>query len=385
MDEFTETTTTSYGGGVKNAFKNIGFGGFFILVALITLFWNEGSFVETQKTLDEGERVAISVADNKVNPANDGKLIHTTGKMTTKAKVKDDIFGITTSAVALNRSAQMYQWEEEAKSHTEESGGEKKTVTKYNYHKVWSNTLIDSSKFKREKHHKNPSSMPITSLKIINPSVWLGEFKLTKKLLSQSLPHSDLKFTKDHTNIEKLYRKRSRVQGNEIYVSYGGNINSPKIGDIRVSFSTIEPQDVSILAKQIKNTFEPYIAKAGGKIFTIESGLISKENIFKTKHEGNVFITWILRGVGLLVMFIGFKMLLGFIGATFKIIPILGNIVDAGTGLIAFIMALILSFITIAIAWLFYRPIISIGLLVICIGLLFIPKLLKKKAVSKMD
>ena len=47
------------------------------------------------------------------------------------------------------------------------------------------------------------------------------------------------------------------------------------------------------------------------------------------------------------------------------VIPILGNIVGAGTGIIAFLLAACLSLVTIAIAWVFYRPVLGISLLIV--------------------
>ncbi len=51
------------------------------------------------------------------------------------------------------------------------------------------------------------------------------------------------------------------------------------------------------------------------------------------------------------------------------VLPILGDIVGAGTGIISFLLAAILSLITIAIAWIVYRPLLGIILIVIAVGL----------------
>ncbi len=50
-------------------------------------------------------------------------------------------------------------------------------------------------------------------------------------------------------------------------------------------------------------------------------------------------------------------------------VPGAGTIVGAGAGIIAFLVAAPASLITIAIAWLFYRPLIGIILIVIAVAL----------------
>ena len=51
------------------------------------------------------------------------------------------------------------------------------------------------------------------------------------------------------------------------------------------------------------------------------------------------------------------------------VVPILGDIVGAGTGLIAFLLAAVLSLSTIAVAWIVFRPLLGIILIVVAIGL----------------
>ncbi len=85
--------------------------------------------------------------------------------------------------------------------------------------------------------------------------------------------------------------------------------------------------------------------------------------MFKTAEASNKLLTWILRFVGFIVMMIGVYVFLRPLSVLADVVPFLGNIVEAGTGIIAFLMALVLSFVTIAVAWFAYRPILGIILL----------------------
>ena len=60
---------------VGNAFKGI-LGGFvIILIGIVLLWWNEGNNVRNLKTTAEMDKVVIDVSSDKVDSANDGKLI----------------------------------------------------------------------------------------------------------------------------------------------------------------------------------------------------------------------------------------------------------------------------------------------------------------------
>jgi hypothetical protein len=72
----------------------------------------------------------------------------------------------------------------------------------------------------------------------------------------------------------------------------------------------------------------------------------------------------VLRGVGLVLLAIGFALFMNPIAVLADVIPFLGSIVRMGTGLIAFLLAIVVGTITIAVAWFYYRPLYGIAILV---------------------
>jgi len=64
-------------------------------------------------------------------------------------------------------------------------------------------------------------------------------------------------------------------------------------------------------------------------------------------------------------MAIGIGMMFKPLSILAGVLPILGDIVAAGTGIISFLLAAVLSLTTIGIAWIFYRPLLGVALLVI--------------------
>lgn len=381
-DVYEEVSNKSYGGRLKESLKNILMGFGLVIGAFVLLFWNEGRSVQTYKTLKEGESLVVSVESAKIDSSMNNKLIHTTGKANTTTSITDPILGVSSTALILERTSEMYQWTERTEEKTEkELGGGERTVTRYYYEKKWSSSVHDSSTFKRSAGHENINHMPIKNAKFINDNITLGAFRLPKNLAEQISELTTL-IPKNVDGVNNNFKQYASIEGDMIYITNGGTPSAPKIGDIRVSFKVALPQDVSILAVQKGDSFAKYLAKAGGTIYVLYQGLHSSEAMFKSEHEANVLLTWILRAVGFGMMFFGFTMIFKIFSVILDVIPILGNIAEFGIGIASFLLALILSLLTIAIAWLFYRPILSIVLFAVIGGIFYYVKIRKKKSVT---
>lgn len=163
--------------------------------------------------------------------------------------------------------------------------------------------------------------------------------------------------------------RKISTTGDTIFV--GDNQSQPQIGDLRIRFRYVAPQNVSVIAAQSMNGFEPYKTSRGGTILEIKTGLLSAEEMFAQAQASNRMITWLIRLGGFVLMGIGFGMLFRPLSVVADVVPFIGNIIGAGTGFVGFLIAAILSLITIAVAWLVYRPVLGIGLLVVAGLLMF--------------
>lgn len=164
------------------------------------------------------------------------------------------------------------------------------------------------------------------------------------------------------------------------------NPGNPQVGDVRISWTMVPAEmPVSIVAVQTGTTFAPYVAKdsaAGGyTVDLLETGTKTKEEMFQNAENANTMMTWILRVVGWLMMYMGLKMVFKPLEVLGDVLPILGDLIGIGTGILAFLIATPVALITIAVAWLFYRPILGIVLLAAAGGLLYL--LIKKRAAAK--
>src|SRR5215470_2945704 len=114
-DTFTEITQKGWTSRIGESIKGVLIGIVLIGLSCVGLFWNEGRAVQTAKSLAEGEGLVVSVDASKVDPANEGKLVHVTGDMKAGVQPKDAEFGVTAEGLRLFRTAEMFQWKEEKK------------------------------------------------------------------------------------------------------------------------------------------------------------------------------------------------------------------------------------------------------------------------------
>jgi len=232
--------------------------------------------------------------------------------------------------------------------------------------------LIDSAEFKESTGHENPGQMPYESEVFVARSVSLGAFQLSPSLINEIADFVPVPIGSD-TSIPDALKDKIQVMDGSFFI--GSNSANPEIGDMRVRFSAANPTDISVIAVQYGTSFKPYIAKAGGRIELLQPGTHTAEEMIQQAQESNKMLTLILRIVGFIIMLIGFNAVFKVLSVLADVIPFLGNVVGFGTGVVAFMLSVTLTLITMAIAWLFYRPLLGIGLLVIAGVLIVVLKL----------
>ena len=97
---FTETTTTSWFSRLKGALVRILVGFILLIACVFLLFWNEGRSVKTYRALVEGAGLVVSVGNDNVDPANEGKLVHISGPVKPVGVPQDNALGISAEGAA---------------------------------------------------------------------------------------------------------------------------------------------------------------------------------------------------------------------------------------------------------------------------------------------
>ena len=149
-------------------------------------------------------------------------------------------------------------------------------------------------------------------------------------------------------------------------VLYFGRVpGSPEVGDVRVTFEKIVPAKVTIMAVVDGDSFKPYKAKNGKRFQTLVMGKKSGDEIIEGEKEANNMILWALRILGIMIIIGGLKGIFGFLETILKVVPFIAGIFGWGVGIVCTVVGIVWSLIVIALAWLFYRPVLAICLLAI--------------------
>lgn len=362
-NSYSEVSEQSWVSRLGQSFKSVLIGLLLFVAAFPVLVWNEGRALRQLRAFHEGAALVIDVPSDAVRPENEGKLIHLSGDANINETLTDPEFGISIAAIKLMRQVEMFQWKEETSSQTHNKlGGGKETATTYTYVKDWSPRLIDSSRFHRPEGHSNPSVMPVSSESWQARQITLGRFDLSSALVSKMNRLERLAI--DQTSVDKLpssMKERARFGGDFYYL--GNDPASPAIGDARVSFQAVKPALVSVVARQEGNTLTGYEAKAGNAILLLDYGVVDAQEMFHSAETKNRELTWIFRGLGFVMLALGLFLILRPLAVLGTVIPILGELVGIGVGMIAVVSAASLWLVTIAISWFAVRPILSICLL----------------------
>ena len=419
---YQETKTTGYGTRVSNSLRGIGIGFLLLLGGTALLWWNEGRTVKTTQMLEEAQTVAVHVEDvSKPDPSLNGKLIHATAFTQTKDSLSDLTFGVGCVAIQLDRKVQYYQWVEHSETETnDKTGGSQETVTTYYYKREWTGSPVNSQEFKDSDYqNKNFVLMDIENKSYMAENVTFGAYKLPKDLISsisgtvpmelnlrdeqlsewnrdvketlESMSASTVNNTAavagetsttaegDSAKVETVAATETgqavkqdydyvHVNGNVLY--FGKNPNNPQVGDVSVTFTKIMPGEASVIAVVSGNNLQSYVAKNGKKLSVLTSGAVSMEEMFETEHLTNSIISWILRFIGLFLVVSGLKGIFGILVDLLKVLPFMADIVGLGVGLICKVLGLAWSLLIIAMAWLFYRPVIAGVLLATIVALI---------------
>lgn len=401
-DTYSEVTNTSWFSRLGNSFRGIGMGIVLIVLATFLLYWNEGRAVRTGDAIAEAQMQTVELPGiSTLDSSYDGKLVHATGRAITEDNLTDSMFGITANAIRLRRKVEYYQWVEESRQETRKKlGGGEETVTTYSYQMKWVGQPVESQNFKQVKDHENRIRIQAANEDQYAANVTFGAYRLPdflirsiggEKAITPNL--SD----EQRSEIQKNFFSRAPIdkvneaaesgaeevahgpnsmvhnQGNFLYI--GRRPNSPQVGDVRISFFEVSPAEVSIIAKISGDTFVPFRASNGETFCKLAMGVQDQTVMFDNAKSSNSMMTWALRIAGILLCVMGIRTVVAPLQVIADVIPLLGSIVGAGTGLVAMLLGSAWSFVVIAIAWVRFRPLLGaclLGAAVALIAFLFV-------------
>lgn len=369
MSHFTETTQVGFFARLKNALKGIGLGISFIGIAVYFLFWNEGNSVRTARALAEGAGQVVSVDSTSINPNNEEKLVHVNGPLALDAPLQDAALSVTANGqtVRLERVVEQFSWIEEKRSTTDTKvGGSQEKTTEYTYRMDWTDAPVSGVDFRVSEGHMNPP-MQIRSKVIRQPGGRIGAFSVNDEIsdLGGSAP---LLLSDDEARAIAQSLSSARpaklVAGKVIF---SDDVATPQLGDLRIGYAASDIAQASVVGVQRDGNLVPFTAQNGRRIYLVEDGLKSAEEMFQTAEATNRFKTWMLRFGLMVLLFLGFKAVFSVVDVMASILPFLGWITSSITSLISLALALVVGGGTMAIAWFYFRPLLSLSIIAVAL------------------
>jgi Transmembrane protein 43 len=200
------------------------------IVALATVYWNEERAVRAHRAFDEGAAHVLHVLPERVDGANEGRVVHLSGTVSTEETLRDEAFGVSAKALRLDRHVEMYLWDE---SKRVDNG-----KTEYEYTKRWSPKVIESAAFKETDGHRNPNLFPFEERTVLAEAAHLGAFSIPKEGLHPFSAFEPLAPTADMFAAAPTdTRAKTRLAGSSFFL--GQSAETPQVGDVRITFQIV--------------------------------------------------------------------------------------------------------------------------------------------------
>lgn len=185
-----------------------------------------------------------------------GAMVRVAGTPEVVAPPRDIDFNQSAPTPVLVRHVEMFQWREVV------VGG-----TAY-YELDWADRPLDSSRFQHPAGHANPGSFPIAGRQFDAGEVRLGGFRLSTPLL-HALPGSAA-LTLDINALPPNLAASFSAHGS--YLTTSEHPDSPRLGDLRVSWELVPLQSVTVVGRLDGDTLVPAADAADGKGFEVQVG-----------------------------------------------------------------------------------------------------------------
>ncbi|MBN2878762.1 MAG: TMEM43 family protein [Clostridia bacterium] len=354
-----------------SVFAGVLFGLIMIVAFSVFLFKNEGTAVNRKKALENIDE-AVEISSDGTSAVNDGDLIIVSGELETDDIIVDETFDITApkNTIKLKKTVSLYQWSESSETDDSEN-------TTYEYKKIWSKNLIDSSDFNAQRGHENPAAMIYTGDTFVANDVTLGVYTLDNSFVSQ------LNNYKPYKNMDmKIKDLTYSVAENKIFISANGKstIESPSVGDYLIEYEIVSAESITVAGGVSGQNIISYQTKTG-TLAEVSYGIKDKAVLKQEKIDENERRTWAVR-IGLLFgMMFAVGLLFSPITNLLARIPILGNIVNGGIALVGGVIGGAWAIIVIAAGWLYYKPVLAISMIVGVVAVIVLVSRAKKAKV----
>jgi hypothetical protein len=344
-DSYTRISHRGLGQNLLDSIKGVLVGILLFVVSFPVLWWNEGR-VDLSSI---AKRATVVAADGSA-AAGEGQLVAVTGPLGGEGPLGDPDYLKPGNFVALRRAVEMYAWVETKTSKEEKKlGGGTETRTTYTYERQWTDSPRRTSEFEVPEGHDNPP-LAVEKQSFFAPSARIGVFDFVPADIN--LPA----FAPLPLSPERAVLGRT-VSGRYIYIG-SGTLEQPRLGDVRISYSALEPGPLMTLYGQRQGTtIGVYVdKKSQERLYQLLPG--THAEAIAAMHRSYTSGLWLLRVVGFFLMWLGLTLVLGPINAVLDIVPFIGSAGRFLTGLALLPIAFVLSAVVIFVAIVAHNPIL---------------------------
>jgi len=352
-DQVVKTETTGYFGRLKNSIMGIFLGLLLFLASFGVLYWNEG-----RVDLSRVAKTSVEIAATGVPSADSGEFVSLTGNLASPDTLGDNPFLVAGEYVALRRISEMYAWEERSSTETtKNTGGSETKTTTYTYNQTWTERPANSSSFEQPQGHSNPTkSIESDEFQVAKATV--GDYQLDMQKID--LPGLS-KLSLTPTNVLPEYK--SQQMGEYIFIGKG-SIATPEIGDLRISYRALnQGVEATAFGALGAQQLSPYQARKKISFYKLFTG--TREQAIASLASQHKLLTWGLRGAGFVMMWMGLNLVIEPLGVLLDFFPFIGNLARTASGFVTFVIAAVLSSVTIVVSIILHNPImlfLAVGL-----------------------
>lgn len=367
----------SYGKRILDSFVGVLIGFLLFIGSFIVLFINEG-----RENLANYARQASEYNQGETYEEND--LVYIVGSLSATNFAADNYLK-EDGYIYLERIVEMYAYIEHERTKTKEKlGGSTETIYTYSYTTAWTQNPQKTSTFKGDSTEL-PQNIPgnydswIDAMPKNVSGVATG-ISINGVQVAGGLEFSGAKELALTANDVRNLAGNESVANNLIYRANNGSPDNIKVGDVRIRFRAITSDDEGILlARYDGSKFKPFLTKKDSKIFRFFAGVESKNEVVEILNAEYKATLWLLRLVGFLMMFFGLLLIANPVTTLLSVVPVFAKIGRFAYGILAFIVSLILTGLTILIAMILNNVYIAIGVVVLLIVIIVIILKSRKK------
>lgn len=345
-DFYRETTHQGWFSRIANSFVGALVGIFMFFTSFVVLYMNEG-MVDLSKIA----KTAIDIEATASAPSEaDGKLVAAKGDLKSEGQLGDK-FLKAGDYISVERRVEMYAWDEESRTTSEKNIGGSTTKHKdYSYKKTWTESPESSNSFKVPSGHTNPTMTEKSETKLAERAAF-GQYEVSIKELK--LPTSE----RLSLNPAELDAMGWTVNEDFMYNSPTA-ASDPSVGDLRISYYVVRnPVKGGTMFGKLEASAKRIVPFVGeGTLY--RAFAMGREEAIATMRSEYKTLLWILRIVGFGLMWFGLMAMFGPVTTFLDVLPVLGNIGGCMISIVSFVVALVLSAVTILISMILHNPIV---------------------------